>query len=92
MLDERHERFGLTAENLEAVVGAAIVEPHDEGPEGIAPGVDGHRRRVLTVDPDVTDVGGNRRRGRKDFPDALDDGLPDLTRVLLRPIGRRAWS
>ena len=42
------------------MVGAAVVEVHDERPDGLAVGVDRHRRRVLAVDADVRDVGGRR--------------------------------
>ncbi len=57
VLDERHEGIGVAFHDREAVPGAAHVQVHDQGPDGPARGVDGHRRGVLAVDPDVPDVG-----------------------------------
>ena len=79
-LDEHHERVGVALEDPEAVVGAAVVEVHDQRPDRVAVGVDRHRRRVLAVDADVGDVGGGRGRRGDDLAHRADDRGPELGR------------
>ena len=88
-LDERHERALVAAHDLERVVGAALVLPHEHRRDRLAVRVDGHDRRVLAAHRHRDDVGGVRRMRGGDLAHRVDELVPHLDRVLLGGVRRR---
>ena len=79
-LDECHERRFLAAHDVERMVGAALVLPHEHRRDRPRVAVDGHDRRVLAADGDGCDVAG----AFADCPaDCVHEDLPHRLAVLL---------
>ena len=92
-LDEGHERALVAGHDLERVVGAARVLPHEHGQQRPGLRVDRDDRGVLAADADGVD--GRRGVGVRggDLPHGVDQRRPQLLGVLLGDVaGAASWA
>ena len=77
------KRALLAAHDLERVVGAALVLPHQHGRDGPARRIDRHDRRVLAAHLERGHVGRVPGMRGCELADRVDELVPELDRVLL---------